>query len=84
MNLKTYISTAPRGTAKRLADALGVSPSYLSQMASGASSINPRRCRQIEDATGGNVTRRELRPNDWHEIWPDLAYVVEAPTKEVA
>ncbi|WP_175689674.1 transcriptional regulator [Burkholderia anthina] len=84
MNLKTYISTAPRGTAKKLADALKVSPSYLSQMASGVSSISPRRCRQIEDATDGRVTRRELRPNDWHEIWPDLAQSAGPPVQEVA
>ncbi len=27
----------------------------------------------IERATNGAVTRRDLRPDDWHEIWPELA-----------
>ena len=27
----------------------------------------------IEQATFGQVTRRDLRPNDWQRIWPELA-----------
>jgi len=30
----------------------------------------------LERETGGKVTRRTLRPNDWQSIWPELA---EAP-----
>jgi DNA-binding transcriptional regulator YdaS (Cro superfamily) len=30
-------------------------------------------CAQIELATGGRVSRRDLRPTDWHRIWPELA-----------
>lgn len=33
----------------------------------------PAYCWAIETATGGAVTRRDLRPNDWHRIWPELA-----------
>ena len=29
-------------------------------------------CPEIERATGGMVTRRHLRPDDWHRIWPEL------------
>lgn len=72
MDLKTYITTGERGTAAKLAAALQVSPSYLSQMSSGASPISPERCVAIERATGGVVTRKDLRPNDWHLIWPEL------------
>jgi len=31
------------------------------------------RCYAIERATSGAVTRKDLRPDDWHEIWPELA-----------
>ena len=31
------------------------------------------RCYAIERATNGAVTRRDLRPEDWQEIWPELA-----------
>lgn len=29
-------------------------------------------CLQIELATNGRITRKELRPNDFWKIWPDL------------
>jgi DNA-binding transcriptional regulator YdaS (Cro superfamily) len=38
----------------------------------------PAYCLAIETATGGAVTRRDLRPGDWHRIWPDLAMKAEA------
>lgn len=31
------------------------------------------RCYAIERATNGVVTRKDLRPDNWHEIWPELA-----------
>lgn len=37
---------------------------------SGATPIE--RCAAIERATSGQVTRRDLRPDDWHLIWPEL------------
>lgn len=30
-------------------------------------------CAAIEAACGGVVTRRDLRPDDWAHIWPELA-----------
>lgn len=72
MDLKTYISSSPRGTAASLAKAIGVSPSYLSQMASGQSPISPERCVAIEKETGGVVSRRDLWPDGWDRIWPEL------------
>lgn len=30
-------------------------------------------CALIEQATSGVVTRQQLRPTDWHRIWPELA-----------
>lgn len=32
----------------------------------------------IERATNGVVTRRELRPDDWQLIWPELVEVLAA------
>ena len=73
MNLKEFISTSERGTASKLAAFLGVSSSYLSQMASGLSAISEKRCVQIEKFSEGRLSRRDLRPDDWHLIWPELA-----------
>jgi DNA-binding transcriptional regulator YdaS (Cro superfamily) len=44
----------------------------LSQLASGAASISPERCVAIERATGRQVMRQDLRPDDWADIWPEL------------
>ena len=40
----------------------------------------PVYCLAIERATGGAVTRRDLRPDDCHLIWPDLA--IPTPKKQ--
>ncbi len=73
MDLKKYIDELERGEAKKLAKSIGVSSSFLSQMASGRSPISPARCVEIEQVTNGAVTRRDLRPDDWNRIWPELA-----------
>ena len=73
MNLKTYLSSLKRGGSAELAARLSVSPSYLSQMAAGDSAISPARCVTIELETKGQVTRKDLRPDDWKAIWPELA-----------
>lgn len=72
MDLRTYISTSELGTSKTLAESLGVSKSFMSQMISGKAPISIERCVEIEEATSGVVTRKDLRPNDWQKIWPEL------------
>jgi DNA-binding transcriptional regulator YdaS (Cro superfamily) len=74
VDLQTFIKSE-RGNASRLAASIGVSLSYLSQMSTGT--ISPKRCVQIEEATGGNVTRQDLRPDDWPDIWPELKSLTE-------
>ena len=72
MDIKTYIASGARGRAAQLASALGISPSYLSQMANGGSAISPERCVAIEIATLGEVSRKDLCPDNWQKIWPEL------------
>ena len=36
-------------------------------------------CAAIEAATERAVMRWELRPNDWHRIWPELVGMPGAP-----
>lgn len=73
VNLKKYLDTSERGAASALAEKLEISLSYLSQLASGRSSLSAERCVAIEQATNGVVTRKDLRPNDFWRIWPDLS-----------
>lgn len=61
------------GNATRLANILGVSVQAVCFWRDGRRGIPAEKCTAIERATGGAVTRRDLRPDDWHEIWPELA-----------
>ena len=61
---------AQAGVSKRLGyeDRRNVSPWFTTDRF-----LPPEHCVSIEQATGGAVTRRDLRPNDWQAIWPELA-----------
>ncbi len=71
MELNKYISES-RGNGLKLAEKLGVSLSFVSQMAHSKTSISPARAVLIEQITGGRVGRKDIFPNDWHLIWPEL------------
>lgn len=75
MNLKHYLTQQGRGSATKLANQLSISISYLSQITSGTCPISPGRCIEIEKATSGLVSRKDLRPADWDQIWPELCGV---------
>ncbi len=83
MNLKTYLSSRERGARSQLAAKLGISISYLSQLVSGKAPISVTRCIAIEQATQGAVTRSDLRPKDWQQIWPEWKQPTE-PSPETA
>lgn len=56
----------------RIAERIGVTPGFMSQCKNGLRPWPPVTCVRIEQATAGKVTRRDLRPDDWHLIWPEL------------
>ena len=60
------------GGVRALARELNVSPSIVTEWAKKTNPVPIKRCVQLERFTKGEVTRKELRPDDWHEIWPDL------------
>ena len=71
MHLRSFLDRE-RGTAAKLAQELGVSPVMLSQWAALSKRPTPQNCVAIEQATSGAVSRRDLRPDDWGDIWPEL------------
>lgn len=79
MKLSEYLKSE-RGRALTLAEAIGVSKSRLSQIADDSSSLRPAMCVAIWRATDGAVMRWDLRPADWHEIWPELIGIEGAPS----
>ncbi len=54
-----------------LARALKVKAPTVNQWANGHRPVPVQFCHAIEVATGGAVTRKQLRPDDWHRIWPE-------------
>lgn len=62
-----------RGRSLGLANALGITPPVVSDWCTGKKGVPLERCAAIERATEGAVTRQDLRPDDWRDIWPELA-----------
>lgn len=56
-----------------LAAYVKVRPSVVAAWVSMRRPIPIERCVAIERATAGAVTRQDLRPDDWRDIWPELA-----------
>ena len=79
MDIATY--AARRGVMTELARAIGVSRAYVSQIVHGETTPTPERAAQIEVATGGAVRRWDLRPDDWHRIWPEMIGAEGAPPR---
>ena len=63
MNLKEYFKDEPYGSKKEMADYLGITPTWLSLLMSGARQPSAVLAKQIEKATQGLVTAKELRPD---------------------
>ena len=70
MDLHRYLSES--STTAALAAKLGVPAPLVTQWKNGARSVPIDRAAQIDRATDGAVTRRDLRPDDWGDIWPEL------------
>lgn len=61
------------GSEKALADRLGVTKAAVWQWKQPGRKTPIEHCAAIERLCGHAVTRRELRPDDWQAIWPELA-----------
>lgn len=51
----------------------GTTRAYLRMIAYGYKTASAEIAARTELATNGAVTRKELRPDDWRQIWPELA-----------
>lgn len=61
------------GGPSKMASLLGVSAQAVCFWRDGKRRMPVEMCPAIEVATSGEVTRQNLRPNDWQKIWPELA-----------
>ena len=77
MKIKEFIHPLQKaalayGSQAALARALGVSKGALNQWKTPGRGVPVIHCVAIERLCKGRVTRKDLRPHDWHEIWPEL------------
>ena len=81
MTLREYLDSLPRGGLATLAAAVERSTVYVLQLAArqDGRAAAPELAVRIEQATGGQVKRWDLRPDDWHRIWPELIAADGAP-----
>lgn len=72
MALPTYTPEQRR----ELAQQVGVEEQYLYQIMRGIKTASPALAKQLNQADP-RAALRDLRPDDWHLIWPELAAVAE-------
>lgn len=74
----TYFRKLSAEQKRELADACSTSVEYLAKQTSliakgrDNSLFKPAICSAIEIYSKGEITRKDLRPNDWQDIWIEL------------
>lgn len=71
MKLSDYLESS-KLTQQQFADSLGVTQGMVQHWLAGRTPVSPSKAVRIEQITNGSVTRRDLRPNDWNLIWPEI------------
>ncbi len=81
MNLNEWLKQE-RGRQAELARHLGIKPPQVADWISRDKPVPVVHMAAIEAYTAGAVTRRDMRPDDWRRIWPELAgATMAAPTQ---
>jgi len=82
MKLIDYLQSAGALSAAELAKRIGA-PSVVQvrqwQHGYADRRPGPTYSRKLEEVTNGKVMRWDTRPDDWHEIWPELLERKDAP-----
>lgn len=72
MKFKTYFFSLSKSERKLFAEQVGTSVGHLNNFSYGYTTLSPVTCAAIEKKTDGAITRKDLRPEDFWKIWPDL------------
>lgn len=70
--LLTYFNNLDKDERAVLLSEIKMSENYLRRACSAGVKFSAERCVAIELATKGKVNRKDLRPNEWEAIWPEL------------
>lgn len=73
MSLKLHLAELSQDQRSKLAQGCDTTVGHLRNVSYGLREASPALAMQLERKTKGAVTRRDLRPNDYHLIWPELA-----------
>jgi DNA-binding transcriptional regulator YdaS (Cro superfamily) len=84
MQFKTYFKNLPIDEREAFATCVKSTKGHLQNVAYGYRPCSPALAVAIEFETKGEVTRVEMLPNDWQQIWPELvaAYDITPATTQ--
>lgn len=82
MDLKTYLSSLDVPRRDEVAAACGTTRGHLQNISYGLRACSAELATALERESKGAVTRRDLRPDDWHLIWPELVSTRKRKTAE--
>ena len=72
------------GGPSKVAKELGVTVQAVCFWRDGKREMPPEYCATLERMGEGRVTRKQMRPDDWHLIWPELSGAEGAPEPKPA
>jgi DNA-binding transcriptional regulator YdaS (Cro superfamily) len=85
MDLKTYIKDLGDELSREaFAERVGTKLGHLRNVGYGLRPCAPELATAIELDSGRTLRRWDLRPEDWHRIWPELIGTEGAPAVEPA
>ena len=61
----------PPARRREIAAALGIDEQYVYQISTGRKTASPALARHWNEVEPGD-SLQDLRPDDWHRIWPEL------------
>lgn len=70
--LRTFLKPLTQNEQIKFAENCGTSIGYLRKALSTGQSLGTALCVRIESYTHGSVSRKDLRPDDWKDHWPEL------------
>lgn len=70
--LLAYLNSLSKDEQTAFAERCGTSVGYLRKAISKGQLLGASLCVAIEQDTKGAVTRKDIRPDDWAQIWPEL------------
>lgn len=78
--LRIYLRSLPSDDEREaFAKDCGTTLGHMRNAVYGLKSLSPEVCAQAELKSAGAARRWDLRPDDWHRIWPELINSPGAP-----